>query len=248
MEAPKEYTHKYFLTAGECNAQQQMPITLIAQRVIEVATEHANILGVGYADLIKSKEGWVLSRLTIEMTRYPGINEEYSLTTWIEGFNRLYSERNMEIQDGKGETIGYVRSIWVAIDMETRRPCDLTKIDWLAKTISDRPCPIAKQSRLLPIKPEEATLSAQHRFKVSDIDFNRHVNSVRYMDAFLNQWDLEHFDNNNIARFEIQYLHETHFGDKAHIITKCTENIAETEILVNETANCRAKIEFKSKK
>ena len=248
MEAPKEYTHKYFLTAGECNAQQQMPITLIAQRVIEVATEHANILGVGYADLIKSKEGWVLSRLTIEMTRYPGINEEYSLTTWIEGFNRLYSERNMEIQDGKGETIGYVRSIWVAIDMETRRPCDLTKIDWLAKTISDRPCPIAKQSRLLPIKPEEATLSVQHRFKVSDIDFNRHVNSVRYMDAFLNKWDLEHFDNNDIARFEIQYLHETHFGDKAHIITKCTENFAETEILVKETPNCRAKIEFKSKK
>ena len=224
-----------------------MPITLIAQRVIEVATEHANILGVGYADLIKSKEGWVLSRRTIEMPRYPGINEEYSLTTWIEGFNRLYSERNMEIQDGNGETIGYVRSIWVAIDMETRRPCDLTKIDWLAKTISDRPCPIAKQSRLLPIKPEEATLSAQHRFKVSDIDFNRHVNSVRYMDAFLNQWDLEHYDNNDIGRFEIQYLHETHFGDKAHIITKCNENIAETEILVNDTANCRAKIEFKSK-
>lgn len=248
MDAPKEYTHKYFLTAGECNAQQQMPITLIAQRVIEVATEHANILGVGYADLIKSNEGWVLSRMSIEMTRYPSMNEEYSFTTWIEGFNRLYSERNMEIQDGKGETIGYVRTIWVAIDMETRRPCDLTSIAWLAKTVSDRPCPIAKQSRLIPINPEEATLSAQHRFKVSDIDFNRHVNSVRYMDAFLNQWDLEHFDNNNIARFEIQYLHETFFGDKAHIITKCNENIAETEILVNETANCRAKIEFKSKK
>ena len=247
MDAPKEYTHKYFLTAGECNAQQQMPITLIAQRVIEVATEHANILGVGYADLIKSNEGWVLSRMTIEMTRYPGVNEEYSFTTWIEGFNRLYSERNMEIQDGKGETIGYVRTIWVAIDMETRRPCDLTSIKWLANTVSDRPCPIAKQGRLLPLKEEESTISAQHRFKVSDIDFNRHVNSVRYMDAFLDQWNLEHFDNNDIARFEIQYLHETHFGDKAHIITKCVENIAETEILVNETANCRAKIEFKSK-
>ena len=247
MDAPKEYTHKYFLTAGECNAQQQMPITLIAQRVIEVATEHANILGVGYADLIKSNEGWVLSRMTIEMTRYPGVNEEYSFTTWIEGFNRLYSERNMEIQDGKGETIGYVRTIWVAIDMETRRPCDLTSIKWLANTVSDRPCPIAKQGRLLPLKEEESTISAQHRFKVSDIDFNRHVNSVRYMDAFLNQWDLDHFDRNDIARFEIQYLHETHFGDKAFIRTKCNENIAETEILVNDTANCRAKIEFKSK-
>ena len=154
----------------------------------------------------------------------------------------------MEIQDGNGEAIGFVRTIWVAIDMETRRPCDLTSISWLAETISDRPCPIAKQSRLLPVKSKEATLSAQHRFKVSDIDFNRHVNSVRYMDAFLDQWDLEHFDKNDIARFEIQYLQETHFGDKAYISTKYVENIAETEILVNETANCRAKITFKNKK
>ncbi len=244
---PKEHTHKYFLTAGECNAQRQMPITLIAQRVIEIATEHANILGVGYSDMIKFNSGWVLSRMSIEMTRYPGVNEEYSLTTWIEGFNRLYSERNMEIQDGNGETIGYVRTIWVAIDMDTRRPSDLTGISWLTETINDRPCPIAKQSRLMPVKEDEATLSAQHRFKVSDIDFNRHVNSVRYMDAFLDQWDIEFFDNNDISRFEIQYIYETHFGDKAHIRTKCNENIAETEILVNETANCRAKITFKSK-
>lgn len=109
-----------------------MPITLIAQRVIEIATEHANILGVGYSDMIMFNSGWVLSRMSIEMTRYPGVNEEYSLTTWIEGFNRLYSERNMEIQDGNGETIGYVRTIWVAIDMDTRRPSDLTGISWLA--------------------------------------------------------------------------------------------------------------------
>lgn len=244
---PKEHTHKYFLTAGECNAQRQMPITLIAQRVIEIATEHANILGVGYSDMIKFNSGWVLSRMSIEMTRYPGVNEEYSLTTWIEGFNRLYSERNMEIQDGNGETIGYARTIWVAIDMNTRRPSDLTGISWLAETINDLPCPIAKQSRLMPVKEDEATLSAQHRFKVSDIDFNRHVNSVRYMDAFLDQWDIEFFDNNDISRFEIQYIHETHFGDKAHIRTKYNQNIAETEILVNETANCRAKIAFKSK-
>lgn len=245
---PKEHCHKYFLTAGECNAQQQMPITLIAQRVIEVATEHANILGVGYADMIKFNSGWVLSRLSIEMTRYPKVNEEYSFITWIEGFNRLYSERNMEIQDGNGETIGYARSIWVAIDMDTRRPSDLSGISWLAETINDRPCPIAKQSRLMPVKEDDSTMSAQHQFRVCDIDFNRHVNSVRYMEALLNQWNLEHFDNNEIQRFEIQYLHETHYGDNAIIRTKITENVAESEIAVDDNASCRAKFAFKSKK
>ena len=52
----KEYIHEYFLTASECNVKQQMPFTMLAQRVIEVATEHANILGVGYDDMIKDKK------------------------------------------------------------------------------------------------------------------------------------------------------------------------------------------------
>ena len=45
-------SHKYFLTAGESDAEGRMPLTLVAERIIEVATEHANSLGIGYATLI----------------------------------------------------------------------------------------------------------------------------------------------------------------------------------------------------
>ena len=54
-----EYTHTYLLTAGECNAQGIMPVTLFAARVIEVATFHANGLGVGYDRLIADGLAWV---------------------------------------------------------------------------------------------------------------------------------------------------------------------------------------------
>ncbi len=240
MDAPKEYTHKYFLTAGECNAEKEMSVSLLAQRVIEVATEHANILGVGYADLVKENHGWVLSRLTIEMSRFPALNEEYSLTTWIEGFNRLYSERNMEVKDGNGITIGYIRSIWVAIDFDTRKPVDLSTISWLAETISDRPCPIEKQGRMRPLG--EADMTFEHRFRYCDIDFNRHVNSVKYIDAILNCWDLDFHDTNSIARFEIMYQREALFGNTVQIAIKQSDNVADAEIFDNNGAITRIKI------
>lgn len=246
MNAPKEYTHKYFLTAGECNAQKEMSISLLAQRVIEVATEHANILGVGYADLVKENHGWVLSRLTFEMKRFPSLNEEYSLTTWIEGFNRLYSERNMEVQGGNGETIGYVRTIWVAIDFETRKPVDLSTISWLAATISDRPCPIEKQGRMRPVTEHDTLIP--HRFKYCDIDFNRHVNSVKYIDLILNQWDLDHYDNNSISRFEIMYQREAHYGDEVNVVIRTVDNVADTEICDANGTITRCKITFNDKK
>ena len=64
-----EFSHSYQLTAGESDAEGRMPITLLTERIIQVATEHANSLGIGYDALIKKNIGWVLSRLSLEMLR-----------------------------------------------------------------------------------------------------------------------------------------------------------------------------------
>ena len=74
MTKQPQYSHSYILTAGESDAEGRMPLTLVTERVIEVATEHANALNIGYDALIKKNIGWVLSRLSIEMLRYPRIN------------------------------------------------------------------------------------------------------------------------------------------------------------------------------
>lgn len=247
MQQLREYTHRYFLTAGKCDAAQRMPLSLVARHVIEVATEHANAWGAGYAELITHNEAWVLSRLTIEMTRYPGINEEYELTTWVEGFNRHFSERNAEIKDGKGNIIGYVRSIWFAINIDTRQPADLSRLRVIADNVGDRPCPIAKQSRLRPVSNPYSTDS--YRFRYSDIDFNRHVNTVRYMELILNQWDMEWYDRHEISRFEMAFLHEARFGTDVTVpVEKLDDNTYAAEILSNREAICRSKIAFKHQK
>ncbi len=154
MNRPTEYTNKYTLTAGESNACGRMPLTLVTERIIEVATEHANALGIGYAALITRNIGWVLSRLSIEMTRYPIINEEYSFTTWIESYNRHFSERNFAIHDGSGAIIGYARTVWVAMDFASRTVADLTAFEREAFPTADLPCPIPKAPRISPLPPE----------------------------------------------------------------------------------------------
>ena len=48
-----------------------MPVWLLTERIIDVATEHANSWEVGYARLIIDNQAWVLSRVAIEMKRWP---------------------------------------------------------------------------------------------------------------------------------------------------------------------------------
>lgn len=237
----KEYTVNYFLSAAECNAQRELSLPLLAQRLIDVSTAHANATGIGYDRLLRDNNAWVLSRITVEMKRYPSINENYSLTTWVETLNRHFSERNVEIRDGEGQPIGYARLIWVAINIRTRRPADLTPL-FPDVEISDHPCPIARQAKLTPIgTPDHVTV---YKFQFSDIDFNRHVNSTRYIQFILDQWGVSFFDMCRVARFEIAYQSEAHYDDVVEVRRRGDEETQDFEISRDGAVCTRARIKF----
>lgn len=221
-EIEQVFSCRYFLTPGECNPQQRMPLTLLINRLIEVATLHANQIGIGYSYLVREHQTWVLSRVAVEMKRYPGVNEDYVITTWVSSISRLFSERDFEISDGKGEIIGHARTVWAVIDTRTRQVGDISRISWVKGVIPSRECPVAKPSRLRPVEVPATTDRApagfretRYRFQYTDIDFNRHVNSSRYIELLLNQWSLGFHDANRLTRFEIAYLHEARYDMEA---------------------------------
>ena len=218
MSNPDIFEMQWFLTAGETNAQGRMPITLVVSRAIEIATFHANALGIGYSNLAEHRLGWVLARLTIEMRRYPEINETYGMTTWIEGCNRFFSDRCFEMTDAQGKVIANIRSMWVAIDIDNRKMADLTKLRSENFPITAKSCPVAKCSTP-QIAQDAATECSEYTFAYCDLDFNRHVNTVRYIDKVLNLHSLDFHDKNKIERLEVSFDSECHFGDKVELRT-----------------------------
>jgi acyl-ACP thioesterase len=211
----KEFSKTYYLAAGECNPQGELPLTLLMTRIIEVATLHANSWGVGYERLIRDNQVWVLSRVAIEMTEYPKVNTNYKLTTWIEDYNRHFSQRNMRLDDENGKPLGYVRTIWMVIDMNTRASVDIEKLGYIRENVSDIPCPIEPQSRLRPIEQGHAV---DYTFGYMDCDFNRHVNTVRYLSLLMNMFDMDCYDHYFIRRMELSFIRETHYGETAQFV------------------------------
>lgn len=211
MDKNPVYKESFFLTAGESNARGEMPMTLIAERMIEVATGHANHLEIGYDTLNPLGVGWVLSRLGVEMVRTPKINEHYNVTTWIESWNRLFSERCFKFTDKDGNLFGWGRTIWATIDFATRKAADLSGLCNDIFTSHGMVCEMPRMRNHGVVAP---TYSEALTFRYSDIDFNRHVNSVRYIEHILNLWPLSHYDACRLDRFEIAYRHECFAGDE----------------------------------
>lgn len=210
-----ELTLTRTLTAAGCNAQMELPLQNLVRDIIDAATAHANLLGVGYDRLIAEGNAWVLSRLAIEMKRYPRVGEEYALTTWIEDFNRHFSARNFEITGAGGEVIGYARSIWIAINIASRRPADLTSIIDLAQSISGRRCPMEPQGKLRFDSGRESC--SDYTVTVSDIDSNRHLTTARYVELAVNCADLELYDTSYPARFETAFTKECLYGEALRV-------------------------------
>lgn len=214
----------YFLSAGDANAEGELSLPVLTNKIIDIATEHANSLGIGNPSMVELHAGWVLSRLTIEMKRYPKVNDSYILSTWIEDFNRHFSIRCFKIESPEREVYGYSRSIWLVMNSIERSNVGLSHLNLPGEMIIGDPAPIARQEKHFPIFPDEIGkkiskkfLSTTHppfdyRFTFCDLDSYRHVNTVKYIDLLLNQFSLKEHDSFMVNRLELSFLHEAAYG------------------------------------
>ncbi|MDE6497560.1 MAG: hypothetical protein K2L21_02745 [Muribaculaceae bacterium] len=222
------YNSHYCLTAGETDAHGLLSAPMLVQKCIEIATRHANALRIGYEELSSAGIGWVLSRMSIEIERYPRINETFSIYTWIESYNRHFSDRMFEVVDEGGNTLARARSTWVAIDMQSRTMADLLAFERDAFPCLDRPCDVAPAARVG--KLGEAAEEEPLHFGYSDIDFNRHVNTVRYLERLLDHWPLEHHDHYAVARLDMTFNHELLYGTPATLRVEQHDHTTDCEI------------------
>ena len=242
------FVNKFFLTAAEVNAQLEMPMGGLVTTIIDTATAHANALNVGYSKLMETNSSWVLSRLSITLNGVPTVNHNYELTTWVENLNRLYSERDFRLDSADdGSTLGWVNSVWMAIDMDTRRPVDLTALNQLREVVNDEPFLGEKVGKLMPFK--DAVSSYDYQFRVSDIDVNRHVTTRRYIDLLMDLWPLEHFEEYRVSRFEIAFKHEAHYGEIATIemAEPQDDGSCEAQLRVGDAVCAIARISFEKR-
>jgi acyl-ACP thioesterase len=187
----------------------RISIPAIGSRLLHAASTHAAERGFGYGSMKERNAAWVLSRLAIEMKRYPGLAEEITLYTWIEGAAGLFTHRCFELVSGQGETFCYARSVWAAIHLETRRPTPLDTATLNAFRV-ERPCPIEKPGKIPPV--EHLVPGEPFRVRYSDLDINGHLNSIRSMEHFLDTFAPDIFLQKEITRFEIAYMAEGRYG------------------------------------
>ena len=236
--------YTYYADPQQVDFTLRMTVPALANEVLNTAGVDAQRKGFGIDKLNKENRSWVLSRMAIEIDDRPEQYTSYEIVTWVNEYNRMLSTRNFTLHDAAGREFGRAVTQWCIIDLAVRKAIDLnTVIGPCTDTLVDAPSPTDKPRKIRDVDPAQAVM---HKVAYSDIDFNRHVNTMRYIEMMIDMLPVELLMQETPVRFDIHFLRECRYGQTLSVGYEQRGRTALFEIRSDEgTPAVRASIEWK---
>ena len=222
----------------------RVSVSSICDLILHAAGEDAHKRGFGIDALADNNYGWVLSRLAVELDYMPTEYSQFTLHTWISDYNRLSSTRNFTLTDAEGRVFGRAVSQWCMIDYATRMPVDMNV---MAKAhegnMVDAPSPCERPRRIGVVNSEPIV---EHKVVYSDIDFNRHMNTMRYIDIIFDTLPIEVPEQLKGFRLDVNFMKEALYGDTLSLMGEERDGVRMFEYRnAAGDALCRMALEIK---
>jgi medium-chain acyl-[acyl-carrier-protein] hydrolase len=189
----------------------------ICRWFLEAAWNHAEHLGVGFAELAAQGKLWVLSRIFIQIDRYPEWGQALQLRTWPKGTSGVFALRHFELHALDGCRLAAGSSSWLVLSATHHRPQRVDKLLLQIPTETTQPVATRDPVKLAPAELKGTQFSATVGY--SDIDVNRHVNSAKYVNWCLDSYPAEFHERHSLRSFELNYLGETKWQDQISVFT-----------------------------
>ncbi len=190
----------------------------LLQMMQDVAWKHARALKFGYSDLGARNRFWVLSRLIMDVSRYPRWGETVRLESWTSGTDKLLALRDFRLYDDDERELMKSVSGWLIVDHESRRPL---RPEGIVKELSIPSLPSQYDGGPEKVRTPEPDDGTQTTYSVaarySDIDAQKHVNNTRYVSWMIDGLSEDWVVNRRIRRMSVNFLKECNLGDTLQI-------------------------------
>lgn len=208
---PAVYHYPFRVKVHEVDVNGLISPYYFLVHIQEAAVRHALMLGLDAVELRAVSLFWVLTRLKVEIFRYPKTLEECRVTTWVSRAGSIQAIREFRVEDALGHELAKAVSSWMVLDWETRRPKGLKLLPRLLPTFPKSSIPYPRKP--LP-SPKNPTKEAHHRVSYSDLDVNEHVNNLKYLAWIFDLFPLDCHKKAAIVQIDAQFLKEARFGQE----------------------------------
>lgn len=222
--------------------QAKVKLSHLIDLILTASGYNADENGFGIRHLNALGGTWVLSRFALEMSAFPKEYDKITIETWVEEVHTLNTIRNYRVYNEQGEVIGNSTSVWVMINMETRRPMELKLLNGIHDFATFLQSGIDRPLKLDAVGGEPID---EFSIKYTDIDINQHVNTVHYLDWMVNSFTLDEHRSHSIHRIDVNFMNEVVYGNQVAVFKEETApNDFRFEVKANEKTAFRGRIVF----
>ena len=209
------YDETFHLRPRDCDLNDKWRPSAILETMQDVAGTHSKLLGCGRDELVKKNMVWVLSRLELHLDRYPSAGEQVTVHTFPTPTRICFFPRYYIFTDARGSMIGKAGSLWLLLDLGTRRMLPPGDVGRLIPDNKDLSVPMNLPATVGNLQGEEFV--SEYRPVYTDLDVNGHVNNTRYVDWLCNALGIDLMKEFEPDHIIVNYNHEVLPGQVVHL-------------------------------
>ncbi|RLD64741.1 MAG: hypothetical protein DRI95_10225 [Bacteroidetes bacterium] len=240
-------TEQFKIASYQMDEKGNATLSSLAGLFQEIAGNHASANGFGFEQMIKNGHIWVLTRLKIELNKFPVWGEKVNLSTWVVNREKFFSRRDFQIHNTNNELLVSASSGWMLLDLKSKRP---KLVDEIEMDIPMHPEKLAIQGTVSKIDLlSSVDVKQDYVVRYSDLDIAKHVNNNMYIRMLLDNYSYDWRNSKIPKTFEINYLAEAKHADELMIGN--SKPTGENKLVIQEIKRksdnkiiCRARIEW----
>ncbi|MBR4215746.1 MAG: hypothetical protein IKR94_10545 [Bacteroidales bacterium] len=202
----KTFTKDYRVTHKDTDFNGFLTLASLGNFILDTAGLHAIEINTSIDILNRQNLTWVVTGIHFDINRMPAINTDIKITTRIVDISRLACKRDFLVEQD-GEKIADISTEWLIINRTSRRPVFLTEVlPHIPELITEGEQAAKYKHLRFTIDNPDSTQG--HTVRYSDIDINRHLYSMRYIEWAMDLPDLETHEQQRLKSADVNYMSE----------------------------------------
>lgn len=219
MSAPVPYSEVYPVFRHDCDLYRRMKPSALLCYAQQIATIHAEKLGLGDAYYEEHQVAFLLAKQALEITRTPLADERLTYTTYPEGCRRATYKRVTVITDEQGREVACLDSRWVLVDTASRRIVrrqpESMQVQWMEQ--------VERTLDLTISKADELQSAGLRCADYSLCDSNGHMNNTCYVDLACDLLDPHQLQSSALRRVVVSYHREVPYRQNVELLYGAAE-------------------------
>ena len=208
------FEYKAKVEYPDLDINKKMGIRGFLKIMQEVAGMHSSIAGYGINDIERTGVTWVIINWKLKINDFPKCNEILNVKTWPRTFGKISSYRDFEVYNEEDKLIAIATSKWILVDANTHGIKKISEelINAYNGTTTRNIFDERLEEKLT--EPNDGELLFEYKIQRRDLDTNRHVNNLNYVDFAINTLPEEVYNKNTFSNIEIMYKKELKLNDE----------------------------------